>query len=61
MSVFFAAAAQLAPFAGQVLVGSELEGNFWLINATASGFQVQQLAASFPGGNLNLEGAAYVP
>ena len=54
-------AAQLAPFAGQVLVGSELEGSFWLINATASGFQVQQLATTFPGGNLNLEGAASVP
>jgi hypothetical protein len=61
MSVFFASASQLAPFAGQVLVGSELQGSFWLIEATASGFQVQQLATTFPGGNLNLEGAAYVP
>ena len=61
MSVFFASAAQLAPFAGQVLVGSELQGSFWLIEATASGFQVQQLATTFPGGNLNLEGDAYVP
>jgi hypothetical protein len=61
MAVFFAPAAQLAPFTGQVLVGSELEGDFWLINSTTSGFQVTQLVPSFPTGNLNLEGAAYVP
>jgi hypothetical protein len=59
MSVFFAAA-QLAPLAGRVLVGSELEGNFWVIDASGSGFRVQQLE-TFPGGNLDLEGAAYVP
>jgi len=61
MDVYFAPAAQLTPFAGQVLVGSELLGGFWLIRSTASGFVTQQLAAQLPTGDLNLEGAAYVP
>ena len=42
-------------------MGSELEGDFWLIKATATSFDVQQLAPSFPSANLNLEGAAYIP
>jgi hypothetical protein len=61
MDVYFASAAQLVPYAGQVLVGTELQGNFWLISATATGFDTQQLAVQLPTGDLNLEGAAYVP
>jgi hypothetical protein len=61
MDVYFAPAAQLEPFAGQVLVGTELEGNFWLISPTATGFDTEPLAVQLPTGDLNLEGAAYVP
>lgn len=61
MDVYFASAAQLTPYAGQVLVGTELQGNFWLIRATATGFATQQVAVHFPSADLNLEGAAYVP
>jgi hypothetical protein len=63
MAVYFAPASQLLPYAGQVVVGSELGADFWLVAPAASGkgFTVQQLAVSLPNGNPNLEGAAYVP
>jgi hypothetical protein len=61
MDVYFAPAAQLAPFAGQVLVGTELGGGFWLIRPTAAGFAADQLMVQLPSDDLNLEGAVYVP
>jgi len=61
MDVYFAAAAQLLPYAGQVLVGTELGGSFWLIRPTASGFSADPVTVQLPTGDLNLEGAAYVP
>ena len=61
MDVYFASAAELAPYVGQVLVGTELGGSFWLIRATATGFSTEQVTVALPTGNLNLEGAAYVP
>jgi hypothetical protein len=61
MDVYFAPAAQLVPYAGKLLVGTELEGNFWLIRATATAFETEQVEAQLPTGDLNLEGAAYVP
>jgi hypothetical protein len=61
MDVYFAPAAQLAPYAGQVLVGTELGGDFWLIRPTASGFAADPVAVELPTSDLNLEGAAYVP
>jgi hypothetical protein len=59
--VYFAPAVQLAPYAGQVLVGTELGGSFWLIRPTATGFATDQVAVELPSDDLNLEGAAYVP
>jgi len=61
MDVYFAPASQLTPYAGQVLVGTELRGNFWLISATPTGFATQQVSVDLPTSDLNLEGAAYVP
>ena len=61
MDVYFATAAQLVPYAGQVLVGTELGGSFWLIRPTAGGFAADPVAVQLPTGDLNLEGAAYVP
>ena len=61
MDVYFAPAAELLPYAGQVLVGTELQGNFWLIRPTANGFATEQVAVQLPSGDLNLEGATYVP
>jgi hypothetical protein len=61
MDVYFAPAAELLPYAGQVLVGTELQGNFWLIRPTANGFATEQVTVQLPSGDLNLEGATYVP
>jgi hypothetical protein len=61
MDVYFATADQLADYAGQVLVGTELGGDFWLIRPSATGFVAEQVAVQLPTDDLNLEGAAYVP
>jgi hypothetical protein len=61
MDVYFAPADQLVPYAGQVLVGTELGGSFWLIGPSSTGFTVVPVAVQLPTGDLNLEGAAYVP
>jgi hypothetical protein len=62
-SVFFVPASVLAPSAGQVLVGSELGSDFWLIgpNSDGTGFVTEQLSVTLPDPSPNLEGAAYVP
>jgi hypothetical protein len=62
-AVYFVGADVLAPYAGQVLVGSELGADFWLIapNRAGTGFVTRQLTAVLPDGSPNLEGAAYVP
>jgi hypothetical protein len=61
MDVYFASAAELTDYVGQVLVGTELGGDFWLIRPSATGFVAEQVAVQLPTGDLNLEGAAYVP
>jgi hypothetical protein len=62
-AVYFVGADVLAPYAGQVLVGSELGADFWLIapNRAGTGFVTQQLTVTLPDPSPNLEGAAYVP
>ena len=64
MAVFFEPESVLAPYAGDVLVGSELGGDFWLIRPAGNGkgFVTSQLAVRLPNAsNPNLEGAVYVP
>jgi hypothetical protein len=63
MAVYFEPEPVLAPYAGDVLVGSELGSDFWLIRPTADGkgFVTQHLSVQLPDGNPNLEGTAYVP
>jgi hypothetical protein len=59
--VLFVSASALAPYAGQVLVGTELGGRFWLIRPNGyGGFATLPVTAQFPTGNLNLEAGAYV-
>jgi hypothetical protein len=58
--VFFAPAADLQPFAGDVVVGSELRGLFWVVRPRGSGFTVTPLATTLSGKHYNLEGASYV-
>ncbi|HEY8284374.1 MAG TPA: hypothetical protein VIJ28_08300 [Chloroflexota bacterium] len=58
--VFFAPAAELAPYAGSVLVGSELGGFFWAVRPNGGGFTATKLSTTLTSKHYNLEGAAYV-
>jgi hypothetical protein len=60
-TVYFARAAQLAPYRGAVIVGSELNARFWILRPRGRRFQLVELATDLPHANYNLEGAAYVP
>ncbi len=57
-NVYFAAASQLARYAG-VLVGSELRAHWWIVVPIKGGFRAIRLATNLRGA-YNLEGAKYV-
>ena len=57
---FFAPAAELRPYAGNVLVGSEIRGLFWVIRPHGQGFEVVPVPTTLRAGHYNLEGMAYV-
>jgi hypothetical protein len=61
--VFYAPAAWLAPYAGSIVVGSEIKALFWSVRPKGTGFAVRRIPWRMPatGMKLNLEGAAYVP
>jgi hypothetical protein len=58
--VFFAPASQLRPYAGDLIVGSEVKGIFWAVQPRGHGFRTVRLPATLPGTHFNLEGAVYV-
>lgn len=58
--VFFAPATQLERYAGDVIVGSEQKGLFWIVQPRGRGFRTFRLPATLPGTSFNLEGATYV-
>jgi hypothetical protein len=58
--VFFAPAAQLRPYIGELVVGSELKGLFWIVRPRGNGYQTLRLPATLPGSGFNLEGATYI-
>jgi hypothetical protein len=59
--VFFAPAVQLAPYVGDLIVGSEVKGLFWIVRPRGRGTQTLLVPTSLPAGQTyNLEGAAYV-
>jgi hypothetical protein len=59
-NVFFAPASQLSAYAGDAVVGSELEGLWWVIRPRANGFQLIPLQTNLEAKQYNLEGAKYV-
>jgi hypothetical protein len=59
-NVFFASAASLARYAGQLIVGTELKATFWAVAPHGRAFQARKIPLTPPGGNFNLEGATYV-
>jgi hypothetical protein len=60
--VFFVPAAQLAPYVGDVIVGSEVKGLFWVVRLRphGRGLQTLLLPTSLPPATYDLEGATYV-
>jgi hypothetical protein len=59
-NVFFAPAASLARYSGDLIVGTELKAIFWAVSPRGRGFRIQRIPMTPPGGNFNLEGATYV-
>jgi hypothetical protein len=64
--VFFVPAAQLKPYVGDLIVGSEIKGWLWVVRprARGKGLQTVRLAATLPPSaatGYDLEGATYVP
>ena len=59
-NVFYAPAASLRRFAGDLIVGTELKAQFWAVTPRGRGFRVVRVPMTPPGGKFNLEGAAYV-
>jgi hypothetical protein len=61
-AIYFTPASALQSYVGQVVVGSELEGNFWAVKPrTGGGFTATTIPVQLPNGNWNLEGAVYIP
>ena len=63
-NVYFAPAAQLAPYAGSVFVGREKGfGVFWVVRPEGSKFGVLRVRSNLdlPHGPWNFEGAVYIP
>jgi hypothetical protein len=60
-NVYLAHAPQLAPYAGELLVGSELKARFWIVRPRGQGFVMQELKTDLPPAQYNLEGADYIP
>jgi hypothetical protein len=58
--VFFTPAAQLRPYIGDLVVGSELKGFFWIVRPRGQGYQTLRIPATLPGSGFNLEGATYI-
>ncbi|MDX6450417.1 MAG: hypothetical protein QOH16_466 [Gaiellaceae bacterium] len=59
-NVYLAPEADLRPYAGNVIVGSELKGLFWVIRPRRGGFETARLPTTLTGANYNLEGMTYV-
>jgi hypothetical protein len=58
--VYFLAASQLARFAGDVLVGSEIKAHFWIVEPAGQKFVAVAIRHNLRGGHYSLEGATFV-
>jgi hypothetical protein len=61
MNVYRIPAAQLTPYAGDMLVGTELKASFWYIRPRGPGFLTRRIPTDLPAGAYNLEAGNYVP
>ena len=60
-TIYFARAAQLAPYRGAVIIGGELKADFWILRPRGRRFQLLKLASDLPPATYNFEAASYVP
>jgi hypothetical protein len=58
--VFFAAASQFVRYSGDLVVGTELKGQLWLVRPHGTGFLTRRLPTDLPAANYNLEGGTYI-
>ena len=59
--VFFAPAASLKPFVGDVITGTELTAQFWILRPKAGGgFEALPVTTDLPAQDWNLEGSTWV-
>ena len=58
---FFVSADQLKPYVGNLIVGTELKFQLWVVRPHGNGFQTRLLKTDVPPASYNLEGAAYIP
>lgn len=61
MQIWFAPAAAFQDVVGRVVVGTELTGDFWVLQPNGAGFDAVPLATDLPRRPWNLEGSALVP
>jgi len=59
-NVYFASAAQLTRYAGDVLVGTELGARFFSIRPRGQGYETRELKTDLPPAKYNLEGGDYL-
>jgi hypothetical protein len=59
-NLYRAPAADFARYRGAVVVGSELQGRFWVVRAQGPAFDLVPLRTSLRGKHYNLEGATYL-
>jgi hypothetical protein len=58
--VFHVPASELAPYVGDLIVGSELKALFWIVRPNGRGFQTLLVRTNLPVAKYNLEGGVYV-
>jgi hypothetical protein len=59
-NLYLAAAADLTRYQGAVVVGSELQGRFWIVRPHGPAFDLVPLPTNLRGKHYNLEGATYL-
>jgi len=59
--VFFVPAAYLSPYVGDLIVGSELEGLWWIVRPRGAGIQTLLVPTTLPPQVYNFEAATYFP
>jgi hypothetical protein len=59
-NAYVAPIADVRAYAGNVIVGGELKGLFWVIRPKGSGYVAVRIPTTLRGGHYNLEGMAYV-